>query len=203
MAWHALNIITRRENGKARFNSFEQVWVLGRAVFVSEVMRHEAMQGEVRTLLWQALTPKAWYGICHNLEREPRWRELIPSGKNQWRTSPDHKRLDRLYDFLEIGYWLREQQLHDAGEVFGWNFNNAREMYFRSSLRSIDLRHAVLIWLRQQSPEIREYVKTSRGKTGFILIAKALSKRFPAKGPGSALLPQHRRMNCDLSSAKS
>ena len=189
MAWHALTLITRRENGKARLNSFEQVWVLGRAVHISEILRHEALQGEARALLWQALTAKAWYGIRHDRQREPRLRELIPSNRKNWQAQP---KKNRPYDFLEIGYWLRDQQLHDAGEVFGWKFNNARELYVRSSLRSIELRRAVLYWLRRQSPEVREVLaKTARGKLGFELIPKALQKRFPAKGPGSALLPQH------------
>lgn len=193
MAWQALTIITDQRNGKPKFNSFEQVWVLGRAVHLSEVMRHEAMQGEVRTLLWQALTPKAWYGIRHDCEREPRWRALIPSGKKQWRTNPNAKRLDRVYDFLEIGYWLREQQLHDAGEVFGWSSSNAQDVYQRSSLRSIQLRRAVLHWLRRQSPEVREELAKSKtkGNRHFSIIPIALQNRFPAKGPGSALLPQH------------
>ncbi len=191
MAWHALSIITKRENGKARFNSFEQVWVLGRAVHVSEVMRHEAMQGEVRTLLWQALAPKAWYGIRHDAIRDPRWHELIPARKNQWRTRTSDKRLDRAYDFLEVGFWLREQQLQDAGEVFSWEFSNARKLYVRPTLRSKELREALLYWLRRQSPEVREFAKITGTVEGFIIFVKALSKRFPAKGPGSALLPQH------------
>ncbi len=192
MAWHALTLITARKDDKPRFNSFEQVWVLGRAVHISGILRHEAMQGEERFLLWQALTAKAWHGVCHDLEREPRWRALIPSRKKQWRTNRNSKRLDRLYDFLEIGYWLRHQQLHDAGEVFGWNFNNANQLYRRSALRSIQLRRAVLRWLRRQSPEVREALaKSGRGKPGFELIPKTLQKRFPATGPGSALLPQH------------
>ncbi|MCY4538425.1 MAG: hypothetical protein OXE52_09385 [Chloroflexi bacterium] len=191
MAWHALTIITRRENGKPRFNSFEQVWILGRAVHISEVMRHEAMQGEVRTLLWQALTAKAWYGIRHDMTRDPRWRQLIPSGKNQWRTRTNDKRLDRAYDFLEVGFWLREQQLQDAGEVFSWEFSNARKLYVRPTLRSLELRKALLHWLHRQTPEIREFAEITKTDVGFIIFVKALNKRFPASGPGSALLPQH------------
>ena len=189
MAWHALTLITRRENGKARFNSFEQRWVLGRAVHISEILRHAALQGEVRALLWQALTPKAWYGIRHNRQRIRRWRELIPGKATKWQTQP---REVSAYRFLEIGYWLREQQLHEAGEVFGWKYSNAQDLYDRSSLRSIKLRQAVLYWLRRQSPEVREELaKPIRGKGRFAIISKALSKRFPASGPGSALLPQH------------
>ncbi len=190
MAWHALSIISRREKGKARSNSFEQVWVLGRAVFISEVLRHEAMQGEVRTLLWQALTAKAWYGIRHDGTRDTRWRELIPRKIKKWRTKPT---APKAYEFLDLGYWLREQQLHGAGEVFGWRYINAQDLYDRSSLRSIELRQAVLHWLRRQKPEVREELTKpkAKGERRFSTIPIALQKRFPARGPGSALLPQH------------
>lgn len=189
MAWHALTLIARRENDRTRLNSFEQVWVLGRAVHISEVMQQEAMQGEVRAVLWQALTAKAWYGIRHDLQREFRWRELIPSKATKWQTQPKEA---SAYRFLEIGYWLREQKLHDAGEVFGWKYSNAQDLYDRSSLRSLALREAVLYWLRRQSPSVRvELAKPIRGKGRFAIISKALGKRFLARGPGSALLPQH------------
>lgn len=190
MAWHALTIITRHENRKARFNSFEQVWVLGRAVHVSDILRHEAMQGEERTALWQALTAKAWYGIRHDGERDRRWRDLIPRRNKKWRTRPTAA---KAYEFLDIGYWLREQQLHEAGEVFGWRYVNAQDLRDRSSLRSAKLRHAVLFWLRRQSPKVRDELAKPKikGEERFSIIPKALSKRFPARGPGSALLPQH------------
>ena len=190
MACHALTIITRHENGKARFNSFEQVWVLGRAVHISHILRHEAMTGEVRTLLWQALTAKAWYGIRHDAMREPRWRELIPPKNKKWRTNPN---APKAFEFLDIGYWLREQQLHDAGEVFGWRYVNAQDLRDRASLRSYELRQAVLYWLRRQSPAVREELAKPKIKAHprFSIVSKALSKRFPSRGPGSALLPQH------------
>ncbi len=184
MAWHALTVITKHENGKARFNSFEQVWVLGRAVHISEILRHEALQGEERTLLWQALTPKAWYGVRHDATQETRWRVLIPARATKWQAKPKDA---SAYRFLEVGYWLREQQLHDAGEVFGWKYSNAYDLFHCSSLRSYELRQAVLYWLRRQQPALRETYR----KAGFRVYQQALSKRFPARGPGSALLPQH------------
>ena len=58
MAWHTLIVISQHKNDKPSFNTFEQVWVLGRAINISRILRHEAMQGEERVLLWQALTPK-------------------------------------------------------------------------------------------------------------------------------------------------
>ncbi|MYE27383.1 MAG: hypothetical protein F4X87_09270 [Chloroflexi bacterium] len=188
MAWHALTLITKHENGKARFDSFEQVWVLGRAVQNSEVLRHEALQREERFFLWQALAPKAWYGIRHDATREPCWRVLIPRNATKWHKLPKDP---KSYRFLDIGFWLREQQLHDAGEVFGWKYSNAYDLYACTSLRSYELRRAMLHWLRRQSPEVREvFAKSVRG-SGFDIFQKALQKRFPARGPGSALLPQH------------
>ena len=189
MAWHALAIITQHKNGKPRFNSFEQVWILGRAIFVSDIMRHAALLGEERLLLWQALTPKAWYGIRHDSSRDPRWRELIPSRRKLWQRQPKNP---KGYRFLDIAYWIREQQLPDAGEVFGRYYSNAEALYNCASLRSLALRQAILDWLWRQSPKIREELSTSyRGTGGFSIVCRALSKRFPAKGPGSALLPQH------------
>lgn len=190
MAWYALKLITKHENGKARVDAFEQRWVLGRAVFVSDILRHDAMQGEIRSLLWQALTPKAWYGVRHDATEEQRWRELIPNRYRSWQSKPEDR---DAYEFLEVGYWLREQQLQDAGELFGWNSSNAQDLYKRSGLRSFELRQAILHWLRRQSTEVREeFAKPkAKGKRNFAEIPYALNKRFPAKGPGSALLPQH------------
>ena len=189
MAWHALAVITQYRNGQPRFNAFEQVWVVGRAVRFSQIMHLEAMQGEFRALLWQALAPKAWYGNRHDTTPDPRWRDLIPRNRTKWKAQPKNP---KALDFLEIGYWLSAQQLHDAGEVFSWKFTNAREVYVRPSLQSIELRQALLFWLRLQSPGLREALsKSARGKIGFEVIPKALQKRFPSKGLGSALLPQH------------
>ena len=190
MAWQALNLITRRKNGKPRFDAFEQRWVLGRAVHVSDILRHEAMQGEEHFLLWQALTPKAWYGVRHDASREPLWSALIPKRYKSWQSKPTDR---DAYEFLEVGYWLREQQLQDAGEVFGWTSSNAQDLHKRSSLRSFELRQAILHWLRRQTPEVREHFAKpkSKGKRNFSEIPNALQKRFPASGPGSALLPQH------------
>ena len=190
MAWHALNLISARKNGVTRFDAFEQRWVLGRAVYISEILRHEAMHGEARFLLWQALTPKAWYGLRHDATRAPRWRELIPNRYKSWQTKPSSR---DAYEFLEVGYWLREQQLHDAGELFGWTSSNAQDLYKRSGLRSYALRQAVLHWLRRQSAQVRDgFAKAKvKGNRNFAVIPNALQKRFPASGPGSALLPQH------------
>ena len=189
MAWNTLTLITERKDGKPQLNSFEQVWVLGRAVAVNGILRHEALRGEVRTLLWQALAPKCWYGVRADASREPRWRDLIPQRAKKWLKQPKE---NSSYRFLEIGYWLREQQLQDASAVFGQDYSKAQDLYDRSSLRSPVLRRAVLQWLLRQVPKVREELaRPFRGKGGFSIVSKALAKRFPARGPGSARLPQH------------
>ncbi len=189
MAWSTLNLITARKNDQPKYNSFEQVWVLGRALHVSGILQHTALRGEIRTLLWQALAPKCWYGVRADFSRDSRWRALIPQGAKRWLKQPKD---GPSYRFLEIGYWLREQQLHDAGEVFGWRYSNAQDLHDRASLRSVVLRDAILVWLRRQAPEIRESLSVPlRGKGGFAIVSKALRKRFPSSGPGSAFLPQH------------
>lgn len=190
MAFNALTVISQRnKSGKMRYDSFEQVWVLGRAVAATEILQHEAMQGEMHTMLWQAIIHKAWHGIRRDATHDERWRNLIPVKTRRWQTHPKET---KAYIFLEVGYWLREQQLHDAGEVFGWKYSNAQDMFDRSSLRAPALRREVLHWLRRQSPEVREELaKPIRGPGRFAIISKSLRKRFPASGPGSALLPQH------------
>lgn len=47
-------------------------------------------------------------------------------------------------------------------------------------------------WIQQQDGKVRQFLATPihAGKR-HALIAKALYQRFPARGPGSALLPQH------------
>jgi len=189
MAWHALTLITRRENGKARFDTLEQAWVWGRAIHVLGVMRRRGMIGERKILLWQALTAKAWYGIRSDSTRDQRWRELIPSKSRKWLTQPTD--IDA-YRFLEIGYWVREDSLQQVGELFCWKFSNANDLFDRTSLHSVELRRAILHWIQHQDGKVRRFLGTPihDGKR-HALIAKALYKHFPAKGPGSALLPQH------------
>ena len=189
MAWDALTLITERQDGKPKFNSFEQVWVLGRAVAVNGILQHEALRGEVRTLLWQALAHKCWYGVRADASREPRWRELLPQKATKWQKKPK----DAIsYRFLEIGYWLREHSYHEAGELFNWKTTNAQDIWDRPSLRAPELRKALLVWLRQQPDSIREKFKRgARGSGGFRILVRALAKRFPSRGPGSARLPQH------------
>lgn len=190
MAFHALTVISRRaKSGKIHLDSFEQVWVLGRAVTVTEILRHDAMQGEIRTMLWQAIMHKAWHGIRSNASHDDRWQLLLPRQATMWQNQPTKA---ASYKNLEVGYWLRDQQLHDAGEVFGWKYSNALALYDRSSLRAPILRQEVLHWLRRQHPRVREELaKGIRGPGRFGIVSKALSARFPAYGPGSALLPQH------------
>ena len=189
MAWSALAIIAKDKGGELAPESFDQVWTVGRAVWREGVLQHEAMKGEVRHLLWQALVPKCWYGVRADANREPRWRDLLPKKSKKWRT---HPRDASSYRFLEIGYWLREHHYQEAGELFQWNSTKAQDFWDRQTLRSTALRAAVLAWLREQPDSFREQLKGgARGKKGMRALIPKLTKRFPSRGPGSARLPQH------------
>ena len=189
MAWSALAIIAKDKGGELVPESFDQVWTVGRAVWREGVLRHEAMKGEVRHLLWQALVAKCWYGVRADATREPRWRDLLPKKSRKWRT---HPRDASSYRFLEIGHWLREHHYQEAGELFQWNLTKAQDFWDRTSLRTPVLRAAVLAWLREQPDSFREQLKRgARGSGGARALVKALARRFPSRGPGSARLPQH------------
>lgn len=189
MAWHALTVITKHDEGEPRYDTLEQAWVWGRSIQLSSIMRHHAMLGEQRILLWQALAGKAWNSVRSDSERDERWRDLIPRKSRWWLSKPNDI---NAYRFLEIGYWLRNDSLQQVGEVFFWKFSNAYDLYDRRSLRASELRQAVSHWTRKQGPEVRQFLATPvyKGKR-HAFVAKALVGRFPAKGPGSALLPQH------------
>ena len=189
MAWENHNKIIESNEGNPKIVSFEQVWVLGRMVSEKGVFSHDALRGEARTLLWQALVPKCWYGVRADTSRETHWRELLPSKAKKWRTQPTK---EISYRFMEIGFWLQEQPLKDASLVFGGNLTKAQDLYDRRNLRSLELRDAIFQWVNQQTSEVLDELnRPFRGKGGFSIITKALTKRFPASGPGSTLLPQH------------
>ena len=63
---------------------------------------------------------------------------------------------------------------------FGGSLSNATEIHRRGAIRSRNLRDALALWFGELCPARREEF----AKTGYFeQLAKALAKRFPARGP--------------------
>ena len=112
-------------------------------------------------------------------EIEERWRTLVPD------RALEPQRIER--DIFALGLWLQEQELEDALETFGGSLSNAREIQRRESLRSTKLRCALGRWFLFGS----ESALAAAQREEFVAIAKALQRRWPARGPGSAKRPAH------------
>lgn len=188
-----------REAGYGKPNSILKPWALGRAIARSAVLAHEAMLGERRELLWEALAHKCWYGVRADASREFRWRGLRNTTKRgERRVNPEKSRGNNFrYEDFEIGLWLADQEWDEASSIFGGTIGNAIEIYRRPTLNSHDLREAVFQWWIKQSEKVLAVIRSPSGQMSkkrggdFTIIAKALVQRFPARGPGSARLPQH------------
>ena len=88
----------------------------------------------------------------------------------------------------ETAIWLQQHELEEAAFLFGGNLGNAREIGARKGINVPILRRALLEWFSMLSEAQRE---TLQQKPNFTLIAKALTKRWPFRGFGSARRPEH------------
>lgn len=169
---------SRLELGAQR--EFIRTWSLGRAVAQSSILDHEAMQNEVRLNLWQAMEQKALLGIRSNGEPEIGWRRV--------RSNVDHviSRPDR--HLFEIGLWMQQQEFEDATIVFMGRSSNPERAFLRQSMRSLKMREALQRWMLRQDDNVLAWLsKTSN----YVSIYKAVVKRWPDRGPGSAKRPEH------------
>ena len=164
---------------------FRRLWCVGRAVRESNVLRHPALEAEKRMLLWRAMAWKCWLGARHDYPQSPEeteWRRLRPSAQ------PENKNPSRMDDVFEIGFWMQEQEIEDAVFTFGGVLSNAKELGLRKSINTPKMREALKQWLNYLPQEQRKEVHTS---SNFKVIAKALRKRWPDRGFGSARRPEH------------
>lgn len=167
--------------GAAESQDFVKRWAIGRAVAESKLLDSPHLEPDERGFLWSAMALKCRLGIRASGEApEERWRGLIPERD----TEPT--RIKR--DIFAMGHWLQEQELEKALATFGGNLKNADEIQRREALRSERVRSALYRWFSLQDPHHRTYL--FKGKQ-FSRIAKALRKRWPSRGPGSAKRPEH------------
>lgn len=169
---------SRLELGAKR--GFIRTWSIGRSIATSGILQHEAMQNEFRINLWQAMDQKALLGIRSNGDTETSWRRV--RSKVMHATSrPDHH-------LFEIGLWLQQQEFKDAATTFMGSSGIAADWFTRTVVRSLKMRQAINHWISKLEPEHQQWFST---KTNDRAIIRALAKRWPARGPGSAKRPEH------------
>jgi hypothetical protein len=161
---------------------FLRAWAVGHALEESGVYNSPALKKERRQLLWRALARKCRLGARATREQDKHWQELRPS------TSREPRREGGKLDYFEMCRWLAEQDLEDAIATFGGSIRNVWQMFERPTLRPISLRRIVKEWFNSCPRDLQERLFQ---QSTFAEIMKALRKRWPDRGPGSAKKPIH------------
>ena len=176
----AVSLSASAPSVEARQQPFVKRWAVGRALAESRLSESEYLEADERRWLWLAIARKCRLGVRSDGSSEESWGGLIPSRES------DPRRIER--DVFAMGRWLQEQDIQSAMASFGASLANAREIHRRGAINSINLRDALAQWFGELSSARRSEL-TKNGN--FVPLAKALAKRFPARGPGSAKRPVH------------
>lgn len=157
-----------------------KLWAVGRALAESQILDSAHLDPDDRKWLWLAIARKCRLGVRANGSTKEGWRDLIPDRES------DPRRIER--DVFAMGLWLQEQELNSAMTTFGTNLKNVQQFHRRAALSSKKMRESLERWSADLSPKRRlELMKAQN----FEHLAKALARRFPARGPGSAKRPVH------------
>lgn len=176
----AIELSASVEAAEAEEQAFIKRWAIGRALDESRLLQSKYLEPQETKALWQAIARKCRLGVRADGSAEKVWQELTPSRES------DPTRLER--DVFAVGLWLQEQEVAPAIAAFGGRFANAQRFYTRQAIRSLKLREALAAWIEHQPPLLRSKLSTTRSFMGVI---KALTARFPGRGPGSAKRPVH------------
>lgn len=160
--------------------SFIKRWAIGRALTESKLSESEYLEPEEQKWLWLAIARKCRLGVRSDGSPEEYWRGLIPNRES------DPRRIER--DVFARGKWLQEQELELAMASFGASLTNAREIHSRGAINSKNMRDSLARWFSELTPDRRAEF-TNKGN--FVHLVKALARRFPARGQGSAKRPVH------------
>ena len=173
----ALASRTRGSSG----SRFVKRWSVGRALSESRLIESPNLDPNEHKLLWKALAHKCRLGVRADGSPEPQWLDLIHG------RATDPQRIER--DVFAMGRWLQEQDLDKALLTMGDNLGNAIALQRREATRGIEMRNALWRWMSERQREGRLEQFTNHKQ--FVEIAKALSARWPSRGPGSAKRPIH------------
>ncbi len=165
---------------KAGQESFVKRWSVGRALAESRLTESDYLDTAEQKWLWLAIAGKCRLSVRSDGSPEDSWGGLIPIREF------DPSRIER--DVFAMGGWLQEQEVVPAMASFGASLTNAREIHRRGAINSKNLREVLARWFSELCPERRSDLTKN---ANFVRLAKALAKRFPARGPGSAKRPMH------------
>lgn len=159
---------------------FVRTWVLGRAIEESGILNHKAMKNETSINLWVAMDKKTLLSVRSDSTEESSWLR-IRSRAQRVTSRPDQ----HLFD---VGLWIQQQDLDQARVIFAGSAGLARNAFRRPVMRSMKMRESLERWLSAQTPEVLEWVSVNKNHS---LLQKAIAKRWPNRGPGSAKRPEH------------
>jgi hypothetical protein len=159
---------------------FVKRWAIGRSITESGILQSSHMEAESRSDLCLAMARKCRLGVRASGDPETRWRGLIPN------RDAEPKRIED--DIFGLGMWLQDQELEDAIAAFGGGLHNAKQIWSGESLRHRKFRDCLGTWFGEYDADeqARLYVIPQ-----YAVIAKALRRRWPSRGPGSAKRPAH------------
>ena len=177
---HAVALSASVPVRKPGSSPFVKRWAIGRALVESNLSESEYLEADEHKSLWLAIARKCRLGVRSSGNLEDSWRGLI-----------SHRDFDPLRterDVFAMGRWLQEQEIAPAMAAFGAKLANAHILHYRSAINAKKLRNALAQWFEGLHPARRTALTE---KKNFVLLAKALAERFPARGPGSAKRPVH------------
>ena len=177
----AVALLDQQDTGH-NHNRFATRWAIGRAIADSQILDSPLLEpGEIPDL-WLAMARKCRLGVRHSGEpdSESRWKGLI------FQRDAEPKRVE--YDIFGLGIWLQEQDLDDAKLAFGSSIHNAKQIWSGEALRSPKLRQALTDYFANYDDAQRLYICQNYR---YALLAKALRRRWPSRGKGSAKRPVH------------
>jgi len=179
----AVDLTSRVHDPGRATTDFTSAWAIGSVFQESKLMEHEALKDEDDGFLWEVLAEKWWIGARSDGTKEDAWESIRPSRGDEKVTRHGSPK-----DHWAMCKWLAEQSYADAALTFGGQSGNVSQMLDSTTLRPLHVRKALCGWLGDFSEEDRGSL--TQGK-GFRELLKALRKRWPARGRGSALQPIH------------
>lgn len=179
----AVDLKSRVHDPRRARTEFTAAWAIGSVFQESRLMEHEALKDEDDGFLWEVLAEKWWIGARSDGTKEDAWESIRPLRRDEKVT-----RHGSAKDHWAMCRWLAEQSYGDAVLTFGGQAGNVSQMLDSTTLRPLPVRNALCGWLGDFSEE--GHGRLTQSKV-FRELLKALRRRWPARGRGSALQPIH------------